>query len=61
MDKFNQIYLKILKETSLAQFPGGVFGSGPGNITTDPNIVAAMSSMVVDKKKRKKKIIKRPK
>ena len=41
--KFNQIVEKILNETSLAAHPGGVFGSGPGSIVNDPNVLAAMA------------------
>jgi len=65
MTKFNQTCLLILKETSLASFPGGVFGDGPGSITNDPNILATMSAcgsttpQKINSKKRKK-IFKRP-
>jgi hypothetical protein len=56
MFKFNQICNNILKETSLASHPGGVFGDGPGSIVNDPNVLMAMaiSGSNTNRKKRKK-------
>lgn len=41
--KFQQLFDNIMEDMNAAGFPGGVFGDGPGNVTTDPNIYAAMS------------------
>ena len=62
--KFNQIVKKILNETSLAAHPGGVFGSGPGSIVNDPNVLATMAFSTPNYPakmfKKRKKIIKKP-
>lgn len=56
--KFQQLFDNIMEDMNAAGFPGGVFGDGPGNVTTDPNIYAAMSiagkPSVKGPKKRKK-------
>lgn len=43
MNKFQHLIKQILEDMNGAAFPGGVFGDGPGDVTTDPNIYAAMS------------------
>jgi|688.fasta_scaffold30120_9 hypothetical protein len=57
-NKFQQLFDNIMEDMNAAGFPGGVFGDGPGNVTTDPNIYAAMSiagkPSVKGPKKRKK-------
>jgi hypothetical protein len=60
MNKFQQLFSKLMEDMNGAAFPGGVFGDGPGNVTTDPNIYAAMSiagksSRLGPKKNKKKK------
>lgn len=60
MNKFQHLIKQILEDMNAASFPGGVFGDGPGNVTTDQNIYAAMSiagrpSLIGPKKKRRKK------
>lgn len=60
MNKFQHLIKQILEDMNVAGFPGGVFGDGPGNVTTDPNIYAAMSiagrpSLIGPKRKKRKK------
>jgi hypothetical protein len=63
MNKFQQLVNQLMENMNAAGFPGGVFGDGPGNVVTDPNVYAAMSisgkaSKLGPKKKKKKKKIK---
>jgi hypothetical protein len=60
MNKFQQLVNQLLEDVNGAAFPGGVFGDGPGNVTTDPNVYAAMSiagkpSLLGPKKRKRKK------
>lgn len=59
MNKFQHLINQILENMNAAAFPGGAFGSGPGDVVTDPNIKAAMSiagkSSLIGPKKRKRK------
>jgi len=59
LKKFQQLFNNIMENMNAAAFPGGAFGDGPGNVTTDPNTYASMSiagkpSVKGPKKKRKK-------
>lgn len=61
MNKFQQLFSKLMEDMNAASFPGGVFGDGPGDVTTDPNIYAAMSitgksSRLGPKRKKRKKV-----
>lgn len=60
MNKFQHLINQILEDINAAAFPGGVFGDGPGNVTSDPNIYAAMSiagkpSLTGPKKRKRRK------
>jgi len=59
LNKFQQLVNQILEDVNASGMPGGVWGDGPGNVATDPNIYAAMSiagpAVLMGPKKRKKK------
>ncbi len=63
LNKFQQLFDNIMENMNAAAFPGGAFGDGPGNVTTDPNVYAAMSIAGKPSKtgpRRKKKKAKKP-